>query len=156
MKPRASFFWDAGTYNTACWIPVFCTVIVVASKMVSDQYSLPWTPPCLALAVPSRDMADNCGFLILLSMNPPCRVTKIRSDIKGNQSVRGLTLPLPRFTSALMRSLFKSRKAPSPNEDVLEQLANYEVIILMDDSMSMRGKRWKQVCIVFFRTRDGS
>ena len=154
MKPHASFF---GTQALTRLVGFQCSARLLLSHLKWSRTSgLPWTPPCLALAVPSRDMADNCGFLILLSMNPPCRVTKIRSDIKGNQSVRGLTLPLPRFTSALMRSLFKSRKAPSPNEDVLEQLANYEVIILMDDSMSMRGKRWKQVCIVFFRTRDGS
>jgi len=33
----------------------------------------------------------------------------------------------------------------SSSEDVLKQLADYEVVILMDDSMSMIGKRWKLV-----------
>ena len=33
---------------------------------------------------------------------------------------------------------------PSPYENILKQLVNYDVIILMDDSYSMRGTRWKQ------------
>ena len=36
--------------------------------------------------------------------------------------------------------------SPSPGgEDVLQQLKNYNVVVLMDNSLSMRGTRWTQV-----------
>ena len=57
-----------------------------------------------------------------------------------------------------MRSLFRSRGRepetvpvlPHPSEDILRQLVDYDVIVLMDDSPSMRGPRWRQVRDGFF------
>lgn len=42
-----------------------------------------------------------------------------------------------------MRFLFS--KPAVPQEDILKQLIEYEVIILMDDSQSMEGDSWMKV-----------
>ncbi|KAF9651713.1 hypothetical protein BDM02DRAFT_3184229 [Thelephora ganbajun] len=39
-------------------------------------------------------------------------------------------------------------KPTAPSEDVLKQLVDYDVVILMDDSGSMRGSRWRQAVSV--------
>jgi len=51
---------------------------------------------------------------------------------------------------------FESQKPVAPlAENPLLELVNYEVIILMDDSRSMLGRRWEQVWDMFLSTVTG-
>jgi len=63
-------------------------------------------------------------------------------------------LPHLTIVTALMKFRFYKRVAHLA-ENPLIQLVNYEVIILMDDSISMGGTRWKQVWDMFLSTVTG-
>ena len=94
-------------------------------------------------------------------MGPLAMASQVQSEYKtpeGNLScIFFLTsLTHPTIAIALMR-LFRDSRQPARNlvhpseEDVLMQLVHYDVVILMDDSWSMNGKRWEQVrnCVSF-------
>jgi len=51
---------------------------------------------------------------------------------------------------------FRFSKPAATSEDILNQLVNYDVVILVDDSGSMSGKRWKQVRNIFLSTVTGA